>query len=229
MMAENELTSQLKDIIEQNKELPYENEEFMKALSQSQTALDGFDASGLESLKSLAMNLPNNSPFKEGILSRIEAKLQEAQTNTSSDARVKEDIEPELHSAPQPAEASIQSEFANFVTQPSYSVAARYKELGEKGETATPDELAEKEQLELMAREALKLSSPDVVSVENAVSLSDYVEIAEKSPNLSDEEKENIEKFKTEIAKALKEYDDLNDIKRFENLNPDEMDQNEAA
>ncbi|MEE6207171.1 MAG: hypothetical protein VZR95_03860 [Alphaproteobacteria bacterium] len=244
-MAENtEFTARLKEIAEQNKPLPTDDNAFMKELAESATALDSLDEKSLENLQSLVSNLPQSLSYKQRLYDRISNKLYELQTAESqtesrgqaesSEPKAPEDekktpeAEKKTAESAQPT-AEQQQEFADFVTQPSYSVAARHKELSEKGTSISPEELAEKEQLELMAKEALALSNPGVVSTENAVALSDYLEIAEKSANLTEEEKENIEKFKPQIEKALKEYDDLNNISRFENLNPEEMDKNEAA
>lgn len=228
MVDNTEFKTQLNEIIEQNKPLPSNDETFLRALFESQTALDGFDIASLESLQSLVADMPNTAPYKADIEKRISKKIEEAK------AAGMETSEVEKNSADSSAEVSEEQakkeqKFTDFMSQPSYYVAARYKELNEKGDTATPEERTEKKQLELMAKEAIALSSPGAVSIENAVSLKDYYEIASQTPNLTEEEKENLEKFEPQIEKALAEYDDLNDIKRFENINPDEMDKNEAA
>ena len=227
MVDNTEFKTQLNEIIKQNKPLPSNDENFLKTLFESQTALDGFDIASLESLQSLVANMPNTAPYKADIEKRISKKIEETKaTNAEMPEDEKNSAEPNTEVSEE--QTKKEQKFADFVSQPSYSVAARYKELNEKGDTATPDELAEKENLELMAKEAIALSSPGAVSIENAVSLKDYHEIASHAPNLTEEEKENLAKFESQIEKALAEYDDLNDIKRFENIDPDEMDKNEA-
>lgn len=123
----------------------------------------------------------------------------------------------------------IEQRIMEFAMQePSFSLLARHNELSAKGDDITPAERSEKRILEAAAV-AIISDSSDNISPSNAVALSDYLKIAENVPSLPDNLKEKFTQIGTNIDKALKEFDDINDLQRFAGMNPDEMDANEEA
>ncbi|MBR2137183.1 MAG: hypothetical protein IJ852_04390, partial [Alphaproteobacteria bacterium] len=123
----------------------------------------------------------------------------------------------------------IEQRIMEFAMQePSFSLLARHNELSAKGDDITPAERSEKRILEAAAV-AIIYDSSDNISPSNAVALSDYLKIAENVPSLPDDLKEKFTQIGTNIDKALKEFDDINDLQRFAGMNPDEMDANEEA
>lgn len=227
-MAENALKTQLDNIVAGNEQA---DDKFLYALAFGGQALEGFNAKDLENVLSL---VPDNHPFRENIVARVNEKMTQIKEN---DGNVAQEEVPETKKSEQAEPTSdsptIDDEKTGFefMAEPSYS---QYKEFGKllsearkENNNLSNEDITKMTNIINNTQKYVDLLADKEITPENAVVLKDYINILRDGKTFKAAEKEKFDALESKVDEQLKVFDKENGLDKLEGISAEELEKRE--
>lgn len=240
-MAENELKTQLDNIVAGNEQA---DDKFLYALAFGGQALEGFNAKDLENVLSL---VPDNHPFRENIVARVNEKMSQIKEN---EGNVAQEEKPETKEAPEskeqtpetkepeqaepvsdsPTKADEKTGF-EFMAEPSYSqykgFAKLLSEARKENNNLSNEDIMKMTDIINNAQKYVDLLADKEITPENAVVLKDYINILRDGKTFEADEKEKMDALESKVDEQLKVFDKENGLDKLEGISAEELEDRE--
>ena len=206
-MAENNLKTQLDDIIAGNKQIQ-KNDNFFVTLSISEADFRGLSPRDLENIESILQNCDDDDLVAK-IRGKIEKRREEL--NITDNTEVKQ---AEQDNQPSPADSQTKEgdlPHAEFMSVPSYSLYKNYQKLDNKAKNGEANETEGQLTQDYIdnAKKIADSAANEEITPEQAVFLKDYLEILNSAV---EEGKKYNGELEARVDEQLKVFDEENGL-----------------
>ena len=230
-MAENELKTQLDNIVAGNGEA---NDKFFMDLSISEKDFNELSLKDLESIESMLANCKDASTVE-----RIQYKITERKKvlEAQNDVQNVQDNKEEAKEAETPAagaDSQAQAEEPTgfeFMTEPSYSqykeFAKLHSEAKKENNKSSNEDIMRMTAIINNAQKYIDLAADQEITPENAVVLKDYINILRDGKTFEVGEKEKMDALESKVDEQLKVFDKENGLENLHNFSAEELEARE--